>query len=132
MAFENSPILGEDGVVERRSLRAWLALHRRWLIILAALFLLADAWLIVQLVRPAAPGGLDGCVVTASGQPVVSAIIRAGQVERMTFADGCFFFPSLQPGTYQVSIATDGEVVWSQPVTIISGQAVGLETIRVP
>jgi hypothetical protein len=77
------------------------------------------------------PGGLDGCLLSASGQPVAAAV-KVGDAERQTYSDGCFFFASLPPGNRQLSVMTSTGVVLTRTVRIIPDQAVALGTVQMP
>jgi hypothetical protein len=71
------------------------------------------------------PGGLDGCLVNAAGNPVV-AKMSFGDQSTKSFEDGCFFFHELDAGKGEL-IVQRGDKNWVFPVEIISGQAVTLE-----
>ncbi|MFZ5820888.1 MAG: carboxypeptidase-like regulatory domain-containing protein [Chloroflexota bacterium] len=135
MAFEESPRFdGQEGGV-RSSWRNWIARNRRWLLALAVLFLLVDALAAAFLLSPPVsrqpPGGLDGCLADANGQPL-QATVRVGEVARSTYADGCFFFPALEPGSQQMRVETASGETFTQTVQIVPGKALGLGTISLP
>jgi hypothetical protein len=97
---------------------------------LLALNLGALAFQVAWAVTAPAPGGVDGCV-TADNQPV-SAMVWVDDLSRHTFANGCFFFATLSPGDHALRIVLDNGSEWAQPITIKSGHAVGLGTLRSP
>lgn len=70
------------------------------------------------------PGGLDGCLVNAVGNPLI-AVVKIGQESRQSYEDGCFFFPELPAGKDELVVHTDSKT-WTFSVEIISNQAVGL------
>jgi hypothetical protein len=133
MAFEQNPEFGDGGIKSRQSLSDWLVNNERVLyaatgILLVVVFVLS---LRVLGVFSGEPGGLDGCIVNAAGEPI-TATVRADNTQRVTSADGCFFFPELSPGKHELTMeVSDGSVI-KQTVEIVSGQAVGLGTISMP
>ena len=134
MAFENSPRLDQPDkpgaparprfVLNRRGLLAVLGLA-------LAFLLLAIGLAAAPKLRPAEPGGLDGCLQTQAGQPLANTTVSVGTNTRLTGADGCFFWASLPAGDYQMVITAQpqNKVV---PVKIESGKAAELGTITVP
>jgi hypothetical protein len=135
MAFEESPRFNGNQVVTHLSTQGWIHKHRLVLMLLVVIFLILDGFLfyyrLVPAVQAGRPGGLDGCLVSANGEPL-SAIVRVGQEASQTFEDGCFFFSELPPGAREITIeAVSGERM-VQTVEIISGEAVGLGTVTVP
>ena len=133
MAFENSPLLGEP-TPARLTFTSWVYKNRRIILALTVVaFVFGMAVFIIQILlvlHPAAPGPLDGCLATATGDPLVTTV-RIGTITRPTYDDGCFFFfPNIPPGKQELIISTpSGEV--SLPVMIISDQAIALGTIVV-
>ena len=132
MAFQNSPKLGNP-TKPVLSLSGWLYRLRYLMAGLTFLLVVVDI-LVVLIVRPdqidATVGGMDGCLTDGRGQPVAASVAIGDQV-RSTTADGCFFFAQLPPGTQQLRVQVDGNVVYGQNVNILSGQAVGLNSIQV-
>jgi len=132
MAFENSPRL-ESPTVSRPSFLGRVHQFRHIILALAiaaALFSLAAmAIFLLRVVYSPQPGGLDGCLVTASGAPFVTTV-RVGAVTVPTDMQGCFFFSSLPAGEQQLFVMTPGGEV-SQPTTIVSNQATILGAIRI-
>ncbi len=135
--LEDDPRFGEHKVRPRFSLIGWIAGHIRVLLAVAGVFAALSALYLFYTVNHSLlgglggqPGGLDGCVVSANGNPV-PATVWVDNISRPTTADGCFFFARLSPGSYQLRIETAGKQVWSQTVDIQSGQAVGVQNISV-
>lgn len=134
MPLENSPKI-QPRLPITFDLRAWVRRHRRILfgagMVLLALNLGVLALRATPTITALPPGGVDGCIKSANQQPV-SATIWADTLTRRTFSDGCFFFAQLAPGEHTLRVVTDGGAEWAQPVTIKSGQAVGLGNVYVP
>ena len=132
--LENSPRFDEHDPGPRFSLAGWIARHIRFLLAIAGVFAVLGILFLLYTVNhslPAVqPGGLDGCVVSANGNPV-PATVWVDNISRPTTADGCFFFASLSPGSHQFRVEAAGKQAWSQTVDIQSGQAVGLQNISV-
>jgi hypothetical protein len=132
MAFEKNPEFKDGGIKSQQSWREWLTENER------ALFAVTGILLVIVLVMSVRvlggslflgePGGLDGCIVNAAGEPMIgTAQVDASQ--RPTSADGCFYFAELSPGEHELTIKASDGYVTIQSVEIISGQAVGLGTI---
>jgi len=133
MAFEQSPELGNNGVKSRSSLREMLARNERALYALTAILVVVVIVLSMRilLISSSEPGGLDGCIANAAGEPVIGTV-RVDSFQRAISADGCFFFAELSPGSQKLFIEiADGSSI-EQAVTVLAGQAVGLGTITVP
>ncbi len=132
--LEDDPRFGEHNVRPRFSLIGWIVGHIRLLLAVAGVFVALSILFLFYTANHSPlggqPGGLDGCVVSANGNPVPSTV-RVDDISRPTTADGCFFFASLSPGLHQLRIETAGKQVWLQTVDIQSGQAVGLQNISV-
>ena len=99
MTFEDSPTL--DGKPHRRNGIDWIIEHRRAVLLVTTTLtgaVLGLLWLVYIATRPPdlPYGGLDGCLVTESGQPA-SASIRIADQTTDTYSDGCFFFAALPP-----------------------------------
>ena len=75
-------------------------------------------------------GGLDGCVVSTDGVPLVS-MVEVGKHSKPTLSDGCFFIAAIPPGEYQINIKPSLGGEWTQTIQIISGQAVALGEITI-
>lgn len=135
MAFEEGPRFEGQQVVTPFSWRNWIARHRHWLIMLAGLFLLTyllvAAWLFSPSEQRLPPGGLDGCLASADGRPL-QAVVRVGEYKRTTYADGCFFFQALAPGSQVLIVETASGQVFTQTIQVISGQALTLGRITPP
>lgn len=135
MEFDQIPSYGGGKPISDLTTRGWLARNRRWLFALAGIVILLDVlaagYFIVPAVLSGPPGGLDGCILSTSGEPVL-ATVRVGGVTRYTYEDGCFFFPELPPGPNQFNVETSAGVVLTQDVDILPGQAVALGTVRLP
>ncbi len=133
--LEDDPRFGEHRVRPRFSLTGWIAGHIGVLLVVAGVFAALSILFLFSTVNHSLlgggqPGGLDGCVVNANGNPVPSTV-WVDNISRPTTADGCFFFASLSPGSHQFRIETAGKQVRLQTVDIQSGQAVGLQNISV-
>ena len=132
--LEDDPRFGEHNVRPRFSLIGWIAGHIRVLLAVAGVFAALSILFLFYAVNHSRlggqPGGLDGCVVSAKGNPVPSTV-WVDNISRPTTADGCFFFASLSPGSHQLRIEMAGKQVWTQTVDIQSGKAVGLQNISV-
>lgn len=133
MSFEQSPQL-ENGVVKsRQSLHGWLMQHERGLYavtgVLLVIMAVMTAWFFGFSLNE--PGGVDGCVVNAGGEPAEGSV----QVELQQsplYEDGCFFVAELPSGPHDLIIQTlDGKST-QQVVVIVSGEAVGLGTVTIP
>lgn len=135
MGFDQIPRYSGGTPITDLSMRGWLARNRHWLLMLTIGVVLLDVLMTVYSVAPlilsGPPGGLDGCILSASGQPVL-AKVRVGDAARETYTDGCFFFSELPPGSNQVAVETTYGVVLIKDVEIISGEAVALGTINLP
>ena len=133
MAFENSPSLN-DPEKPRTPFSRWLYLKRRSLlalVVVAGVLLLVVSGLAVgPALQAARPGGLDGCLQTPDGKPLVTTV-TIGTFTRSTYADGCFFFASIAPGETQLVISTVPQAMLI-PVKIEANKAVDLGTITVP
>jgi hypothetical protein len=133
MSFENSPRLGEP-VSARLPFSSWVHKNRRFIIPLAVvvvfLSIVVFIFQILSVFQQSVPGALEGCLVTASGDPLVTTV-HIGAISRPTYPDGCFFFfPNISPGKRELIISMpSGEV--SIPVEILSDQANSLGTIIV-
>ncbi len=131
MTLENSPHSGEPS--KHLSLSQWIS-QNRWAVLalmgVALVVGLVAIALQVRSVQPSSPpGGLDGCLVTSEGAPLVTTV-RIGKVTRPTYENGCFFFPSVPPGTQQLVVTTpSGEVTLA--VTIVSNEAANLGTLPI-
>ncbi len=127
MTFEDSPSIDAEPAETSKKINLDPRLIRRilwggigiWLI-----FLIGMVWLYFQSLPPKLPyGGLDGCLVSETGEPVMAEIHLANQT-RQTYENGCFFFAALQPGQYQLEITTAAGDTWQQSVNILPGEAV--------
>ncbi|MBP1467318.1 hypothetical protein EYB53_016515 [Candidatus Chloroploca sp. M-50] len=111
--------------------RDWFHRRRFWIWGAVAGIVLLELLLVVWLLFPAAPGGLDGCLASPEGAPVM-AMVTVGTQRKATYADGCFFFAELPPGRQQVVL----EPVVGAPVRfeveIVSDQALTLGTLMIP
>lgn len=132
MSFENSPKVGKRPRTPF-DWHAWVRRHRLVLLGICGLILMGNLVFLSIQVAPVMlapePGGVDGCIVNATGQPL-GAIVMVNGLSRHTFADGCFFFAHLPPGEQSLSVSTDMGIRWTQPVVIKSGKAVGLGTLN--
>ena len=133
MAFEQSPEFRDGGIKSRQSLRDWLVKNERVLYAVTGILLVVVLALSLRVLGAFSgePGGLDGCVVNAAGEPI-TATARADNAQRLTSVDGCFFFPELSPGKHELTIEVSGGSSFKQAVEIVSGQAVELGTITMP
>ncbi len=127
MAFEESPSFEDIEKKEPKEKKPFPAWLRR------VLFLTVTAFLLVFLLiggsklisRSIAPvGGLDGCVLNKSGNPIM-AEVSFGQQSKQTYEDGCFFFAALPVGAGEL-IVHRGNEEYSFQVEIIEGQALML------
>ncbi len=135
MAFEESPQLDGSERKSNRAVRGWIARHARLLLVLAALFLLAEvlvaAYFYLTGVLKEPPGGVDGCLVGLDQSPV-QATIKVGNITTTSSSDGCFFLPELSPGPQTVEIMPSKGEPFIIMITIISAEAVSFGTITVP
>lgn len=135
MAFSESPKFSGGEIVSRPSLGSWMKKNRRWLLVIIAILVVVDSFVVSYASNPTAyqpePGGMDGCLLTTDGQPA-SGSVRVDGILRPIYLDGCFFFPSLSAGKHQFSVETGGGVFLTQDVTIPSGDAIGLGTLSLP
>jgi hypothetical protein len=133
MAFEQSPEFGDGGIKSRQSLRDWLMQHERGLYTITGILLVLVAAMTARIfgVSITEPGGLDGCVVTAAGEPA-QGTVQVGLLQSPLYENGCFFFAELAPGVHEVLVQTADGIAFSQSVTIVSGQAVELGAITLP
>jgi hypothetical protein len=132
MAFENSPRL-EDPSTSRVSFLGRIYQYRRIILLLAGLALFASlaalAILLIPVIYAVPPGGLDGCLISATGGPVVTSV-HVGTASAITDASGCFFFPSLPAGGQQLIVTTPSREI-SLLITIVSNEATSLGTIPI-
>ena len=138
MKWEDSPPSGKLSFAQSVSrsisaLGAWLYRRRRKLLLLLGAVLLLDilvfAFIMLSDLTRTEAGGLNGCLVTAEGDPV-AATLTIATASVQTYADGCFLFSALPPGPHILVIATQDETL-RHTVTITAGQAVNLGTIVV-
>ena len=89
--------------------------------------------LVYLLSRDAGPegdvGGLDGCLRTPAGAPLVGEVRVRSQTGFMG-DDGCFFFSALPAGSQTLEVKLPSGT-WQRSVTIVSGEAVGLGNVVV-
>lgn len=133
MAFEQSPELGEGGIKSRQSLREWLVRNERALYVVTGILVLIVFGMSARVlgIFSGKPGGLDGCIINAAGEPV-TGVAQVDLIQSNIPADGCFFFAELPPGNHELVIQTSSGPSFKQTVTIVSGQAVGLGTLTMP
>lgn len=135
MAFEKNPEFRDGGIKSRQSWREWLTKNERALFAVTGILLVIVLVLSVRVLGGSLflgePGGLDGCIVNAAGEPMMGTA-QVDASRRPTSADGCFYFAELSPGKHELTIKASGGYVTIQSVEIISGQAVGLGTITLP
>jgi hypothetical protein len=133
MAFEQSPGLGDDGIKSQQSVHEWLVGNERTLYAITGILVLIVFVMSARVlgIFSGEPGGLDGCVVNATGGPV-TGVVQVDLVQSNIPADGCFFFAELSPGSHELIIKISDGSSFKQSVSIVSGQAVGLGTITVP
>lgn len=135
MAFYESPKIEGGQIVSRSSLGGWIKKNRRWLLVLIAILLVVDGFVVSYASNPAAyqaePGGMDGCLLTPDGQPA-SGIVHVDDLSRPIYLDGCFFFPSLSAGQHQFSVETSDGIFLTRNVQILPGEAIGLGTLTLP
>ena len=132
MAFENSPKFSDPSETQPATFKDRLYQNRRkWIIggiIFAVVWILGIVILFLMtsnILKP--PGGAEGYLVTATGQPA-QAVVTIDTVTQRTYDDGYFFFPELPPGEYEMRIETNYGI-WNEPVTIVSGQATDMGKI---
>jgi len=118
MAFEKSPIFnGEDIQQNRNILYNWISHPPRVLQILLGLLMILIILIVILNFIPAQNsnhGGLEGCVVNAKRE-AVSANVQIDGYSLSTYEDGCFFFPSLEPGEHLLVIQiSSGQVLEHQ------------------
>lgn len=134
MTLQDSPQFENGEVVSRPTTQAWLQRHYRRIYILATILIVIDILLLVYFIlttpQPVPPGGIAGCVTTASAAPV-QASIQIGGLERSTYADGCFFFPTVAAGA-QTLMVRAGEEALQVTVEIQPGEALELGTVSLP
>lgn len=143
MAFENSPSLDQPEK-PRTPIKRWFYLNRRSLLVLVVivmiLLMILSGLAVGPALKSAQPGGLDGCLHAAQpdGKLLAATVtmestnrFSTGSFSSTTSADGCFFFASLPPGNYQLTIKT-GSREMQVPVSIEANKAVGLGSITVP
>jgi hypothetical protein len=132
MDFENSPPLNYSKKPPR-SFKRWLEKNRRIIlaiiVVLIVSLLTAVFLMIAPTLHPQPPGGLEACLLTPGGKPVVTTV-KIATFSRTTGLNGCFFFPSIPPGDYQLIISTTSRDV-TVPIKIISNEAVDLESITI-
>lgn len=118
----------------RPAWRRWIGRNKQWLVALVVLLVLVDALLVAYVWLPSLSagelGGLEGCLATASGEPLLGTVSIA-DVVRSTSTDGCFFFSALPAGSQRMSIVTNSGASLEQRVRIVSGQAANLGTVIV-
>jgi hypothetical protein len=119
-AFEPPKPLGPKKT-DRRELR---------LVGLAAACLVLLVYLLSRDAGPGADvGGLDGCLRTPAGAPLVAEVRVHSQAGVMD-ADGCFFFSALPAGTQTLEVKLPSGT-WQRSVTIVAREAVGLGNVVV-
>ena len=131
MAFERSP--GLDGTPQHRGLITWIFDHKRTMYIASAiaagLLIAVLAFLLISSQpRDLVAGGLDGCIVSPTDDPV-AATARIADQTAATQDDGCFFFASVPPGDHTLVLRLDDGTVVQRKVTIVPGQATMLGNI---
>jgi hypothetical protein len=134
MAFDESPEFGESGIKSRPTLRRWLTRHERALYAVTGVLSVIMLLLSARVLGPSflsEPGGLDGCLANASGEPVTGTV-RVGSITHPVYDDGCFFFAELSPGAHELTIETSDGTILKQAVEIVPGQAVELGVITLP
>jgi hypothetical protein len=135
MDFDQIPTYGAGKPLTDTSWRGRLKRNRGWLLLLVTVIILADALAAVRIFAPevfyGSPGGLDGCIVSNAGAPVQATVTMNG-IARQTYADGCFFFPELNPGVGSLTVETSAGVVLTMGVEIVSGEAVELGIVSLP
>ncbi len=129
--MENSPKLDGTPSVQVNLTKS-VYNYRRSIILLVVTMglLLTVAILVISRPREIPAGGLDGCVVSPDGVPLVAMVVVAKQ-SKSTFSDGCFFFADLPPGQHAVVIQPTLGGEWYGMVEIVSGKAVGLGEITI-
>ncbi len=133
MSFEKNPEFEDGEIKSRRTLRDWLMKNERIFYVVTGILLVIVLVLFASVMDffSGDPGGLDGCIVNAAGEPI-TGIAQVETTQSLISADGCFFFAKLSPGQHELVIAVSNGAVITQPVEIISGQAVGLGVIVIP
>jgi len=133
MAFERSPEFGDGGIKSRQTLRELLAKNERVLYAVTGILIVIVLILSARVLwgASAEPGGLDGCIINAAGEPITGTA-QADKSQSLISADGCFFFAELPPGEHELVIETSLGSSIKQAVTILSGQAVALGIITIP
>jgi hypothetical protein len=135
MTLEQIPQYTGGKPITDSSLRGWLGRHDVVLLVSIAVLLVLDAAVAGYFltIGRTSPGGLDGCLYTASGQPMPGATVAVGNYTTATYPDGCFFFAELPAGQNDLIVQGEtGDVIFSQSVDIPSDQALGLGSITVP
>ncbi len=127
MSFENSPSFDDLEKIKPEKKKPFPHWLRR--VLLIAVAILGGGILLFSGIKLGArastpPGGLDGCLVNAAGNPIV-AEVSFGDQSTKSFEDGCFFFYELAAGNGELVVQYGGgDQVF--PVQIISRQAVTL------
>jgi hypothetical protein len=106
----------------------------QWKLLILAFGLLVIDIVIASSFRPgyndsSLVGGLDGCLVDGSGSALLGTITVSG-VKISTDANGCFFYPDLQPGIHNMVIHI-GSQDWENAVQIKKGEAHHLGQIEI-
>ncbi|MBT3336867.1 MAG: hypothetical protein HN855_01815 [Anaerolineae bacterium] len=127
MGLQESPSFDDLGKMEPEKKRISSRGLRRGLIL--AIALLGAALLFFGGTRLGSGadtqyGGLDGCLVSSAGDPIIAEVLYADQ-SRETYEDGCFFFPYLPSGKGELTVRRGTEDL-IYPVKIIAKQAVML------
>jgi|GEM_PF-1621611 hypothetical protein len=127
MSFEKSPSF--DDLEKRKPEKKNPFPHWLLRVLLIAVAVLGSGILLFSGVKLGArasvpPGGLDGCLVNAAGNPIV-AEMSFGDQSTESFEDGCFFFYELAAGNSELIVRHGGEDRVF-PIEIISGRAVTL------
>jgi len=134
VTFENSPSLDANSTSGKKPPRLGAAKVRILLYSLMGLLVVIFLGVVFShlATRPSElpVGGLDGCVISPDGVPLVSSV-EIGKQNKSTFSDGCFFFAAVPPGEYLITIKPSLGGEWSQKITILSGQAVALGEITI-
>ncbi len=136
MALDNSPRLnGTAPLFSKKNLDRFFVQYQRVILLVSfGLITILVGFLLFSFFAnqqtKLSTGGLDGCLVFPSEQPLNISVRVAGQNTNLS-PDNCFFFSALPSGEFVLQVFIRETQAWEQNIQIISGQAIGLGEIEI-